>query len=195
MTEPHNRTIRWGQPPPAAGGRRMSEEIWAVRARPTVGPGATTLGRWEPVASVDLTAHRLQLSAALNGASRPAEAEEGAVERLLLAFEELASNALRHGRPPVRVEVTAADGFWLLDVSDAAVDQLPTPAVGRDAAFGGMGLYLVASVCTAHGWFADGGRKHTWGCIDYTRVEARDSALQSVPGPRDGTNGRRRRLR
>ena len=106
------------------------------------------------------------------------------MERLLLAFEELASNALRHGRNPVRVEVTDADGSWLLDVSDAAADQPPTPAVGRDAAYGGMGLYLVARICTAHGWFADRGRKHAWGCIDYTRVEARDTCSPSTPDPR-----------
>jgi hypothetical protein len=162
----------------------MSEEIWSVRARPAVGPGATLLGRWQPAASVDLTAHRLELAARLHGGSRPAVAEEGAVERLLLAFEELASNALRHGRNPVRVEVTAADGFWLLDVSDAAANQRPIPAVGRDAAYGGMGLYLVARICTAHGWFADRGRKHAWGCIDYTRVEARDTFSPSMPDPR-----------
>jgi anti-sigma regulatory factor (Ser/Thr protein kinase) len=132
------------------------------------------LGWWEPATTADLTVHRLQLAAALRGGSRPTVAEDGAVERLLLAFEELASNALRHGRHPVRVEVTAADGFWLLDVSDAAVDRPPTAAVGRDPAYGGMGLYLIARICTAHGWLVDRGRKHAWGCIDYTRAEARD---------------------
>jgi signal transduction histidine kinase len=153
------------------------------------------LGRWEPAASADLTAHRLQLAAALHGTNRPTMADEGAVERLLLAFEELASNGLRHGRRPVRVEVTAADGFWLLDVSDAAVDHPPTPAVDRDAAHGGMGLYLVASICTAHGWFAQQGGKHAWGCIDYSRAEARDPSSASVPGPRDASTGQRRSLR
>jgi len=170
----------------------MREDIWSARGRPPVDPGATLLGRWEPATSADLTAHRMQLAAALHGGSRPAVAEEGAVERLLLAFEELASNALRHGRHPVGVEVTAADGFWLLDVSDAAVDQPPAPAVGRDAAYGGMGLYLVAGICTAHGWFAERGRKHAWGCIDYTRVEARDTSSRSVPGSGDGSTGQRR---
>jgi hypothetical protein len=122
-------------------------------------------------------------------------AEEGAVERLLLTFEELASNALRHGGQPVRVEVTAADGFWLVEVSDALVDQPPRPAAGRDAAQGGMGLYLVASICTAHGWFADRGRKCAWGYIDYSRAEAGDGLLRAVPSPRDGTSGQSRSLR
>src|SRR4051794_29924051 len=172
------------RPPAGALGDPASDaEIWAVQAPPPVSPGATLLGRWEPATSADLTSHRLQLAAALHGESRPTAAEEGAVERLLLAFEELVSNALRHGRQPVRVEVPAAAGFWLLDVSDAAVDQPPTPAVGRDAANGGMGLYLIASICTAHGWFLDRGRKHAWGCIDYTRVEARGTPLVSTPRP------------
>jgi serine phosphatase RsbU (regulator of sigma subunit) len=192
VTTPQPGRFVTGQASEAAG--EMGEGIWPVRARPTVEPGATLLGHWAPASSADLTAHRWQLAAALHGVSRPAVAEEGAVERLLLAFEELASNALRHGGDPVRVEVTAADGFWLLDVSDAAVDQPPTPAVGRDAADGGMGLYLVASICTAHGWFTEGGRKHAWGCIDYTRVEAQDTTSRSVPGPRDGGSGRFRRL-
>jgi histidine kinase-like protein len=161
----------------------MSEAIWAVQPRPTPGPGASLVGRWEPAAATDLTAHRLQLAAALHDGKRPAAAEEGAVERLLLAFEELASNALRHGRQPVEAAVTAADSFWLLDVSDATTHRPPTPAVGRDAAHGGLGLYLVASICTAHGWLADQGRKHVWGCIDYTRVEARDTSLGRCPVP------------
>jgi sigma-B regulation protein RsbU (phosphoserine phosphatase) len=195
MTEPATGPAVGGLPSAAGRERRMGEEIWAVRARPAVGPGATLLGRWEPAASADLTADRLQLAGALHGGSRPTVADEGAVERLLLAFEELASNALRHGRHPVQAEVTAADGFWLLDVSDAAVDRPPTPAVGRHAAHGGMGLYLVASICTAHGWFTERGRKHAWGCIDYTRAEARDTSVLFVPGPGDGSAGQRRRLR
>jgi two-component sensor histidine kinase len=97
----------------------------------------------------------MQLSAALSNHARPAGADDGSVEQLLLAFEELASNALRHGRPAVRVAVTTAGTGWLLEVSDAAVDLPPTPAVGRDAALGGLGLYLAARICATYGWDAD----------------------------------------
>jgi hypothetical protein len=49
----------------------------------------------------DLTADRRRLSAALHDGARPPGADEGAVERLLLAYQELTSNSLRHGRRPV----------------------------------------------------------------------------------------------
>lgn len=35
-------------------------------------------------------------------------------------------------------------------------------AAGRDAALGGLGLYLVADICADHDWTADGERKHVW---------------------------------
>ena len=108
----------------------MSEALWAQRPRPTPGPDATAVGRWKPTTAAELTAHRRQLSAALQHATGAADADEVAVERLLLAFEELASNALRHSRGPIRVTVTADRDGWLLEVSDAAADRPPTPAVG-----------------------------------------------------------------
>ncbi len=168
----------------------MSDALWARRPRPTPGPGASTVGRWEPASPAELTAHRLQLSATLHHGARLAGADEGAVERLLLAFEELASNALRHGRPPVRVTLTTTGDWWLLEVSDTAVDRPPTPAVGRDAAHGGLGLYLVARICAAHGWDIDGQHKVAWCRINYTRAEPPPQVPASAPRPRGQTAGR-----
>lgn len=88
------------------------------------------------------------------------------VDRLLLAFEELASNGLGHGEAPVQVVVTIAAAGWLLVVSDAAVDRPPRTAVGRDAATGGLGLYRVARMAAAHGWVVHAGRKHVRARID-----------------------------
>jgi two-component sensor histidine kinase len=109
-----------------------------------------------------LPEHRCQLHAALRDGPLALGASADAVEAVLLAFEELASNGLRHGRPPVHVTVTAAGAGWLLEVSDAAADRPPTPAVGRDPVHGGLGLHLVARLCTAHGWILQNGRKHVW---------------------------------
>ena len=87
------------------------------------------------------------------------------VDRLLLAYEELASNGFRHGGPPVQVTVSAGSTGWLVDVTDGAPEHPPAPAVDRDPASGGMGLYLVARLAAAHGWFAECGRKHVWAWI------------------------------
>jgi hypothetical protein len=88
------------------------------------------------------------------------------LQRLLLSFEELGSNGVRHGRGPVRVSVVCTASGWLVDVTDAAVDRPPTPAVDRDAAEGGLGLYLVARLSAAHGWTVRGRRKHVWTLVD-----------------------------
>jgi two-component sensor histidine kinase len=122
------------------------------------------------------------LAAALHDGSRPATVDEGAVERLLLVFEELASNALRPGRTPVQATVTGDGTYWLLEVSDTAADRPPAPAVDRDAAQGGLGLYLVARSCGAHGWFTDDGRKITWARVDHSRAEAQHNVWQASPG-------------
>jgi anti-sigma regulatory factor (Ser/Thr protein kinase) len=149
---------------------------WARTRRQASPPDAHVLGRWSPTRPSHITAGRRQLSASLHDGSRPAGAAEGGVERLLLAFEELVSNAVRHGRPPIEVRVTAAGHFWLLEVTDAAGDAAPTPDPDRDAALGGLGLALVSRICGAHGWEPlDDGRKVVWARVDYTREEAPSS--------------------
>jgi hypothetical protein len=60
------------------------------------------------------------------------------------------------------VAVTRPGRFWLLEVSDAAADRAPAPAVDRDAALSGLGLPLVATICAAHGWTVEGGHKVVW---------------------------------
>ncbi len=147
--------------------------------RPRPGAGnVLTIGHWVPAGLADLTADRRRLAAALHDSARPLGAEERAVERLLLAYEELVSDALRHGRRPVEVTVTGNDTSWLLEVSDAAADRPPSPAIGRDPARGGLGLPLVARLCDAHGWATDGHRKTVWARIDHTRTEIRTAARQ-----------------
>lgn len=86
-------------------------------------------------------------------------------DRILLAVDELASNGLRHGVPPVTVRVLATERGWLIIVSDGATERLPEPAVDRDRAHGGMGLYLVAELTTGHGWSVDHGGKHVWAWV------------------------------
>src|SRR3954451_15362218 len=173
--------------PPEPEDTPVSEALWRRQPPPEIDSGATTLGRWTPVGFAGLTAGRLRLGAALHDGARPARADEAAVEKLTLAFEELVSNALRHGRPPVTVCVTATDHFWLLQVSDAAGNRPPTSAVGRDPAQGGLGLHLVAELTLDHGWRVDAdGGKTVWASVLFNEPQAGPGASDAPARPGGG---------
>jgi anti-sigma regulatory factor (Ser/Thr protein kinase) len=146
---------------------------WPLRPLPD---GRGEVWRWELRAVAELPSARAGLRSRLDGVGFSADPEDHAADRLVLAFDELASNALRHGVSPVVATVIAGSGGWLLDVSDRALDAMPTPAVGRDPAKGGLGLYLVARLSVAHGWYVDEGCKHVWACLP-TTVQDHSPAL------------------
>ncbi|SFK43813.1 ATP-binding protein [Geodermatophilus ruber] len=150
----------------------MGRPVWPLRPLPD---GRGEVWRWNLGAVAELPAARAGLRARLDGVGFPRDPEDQAAERLVLAFDELASNALRHGESPVVATVIAGSGGWLLDVSDRAADAMPTPAVGRDPAQGGLGLYLVARLSVAHGWYVDSGCKHVWACLP-TTIQDREPA-------------------
>src|SRR5690242_1835082 len=106
----------------------MSATLWGERPPPTAGRGAASAWEWDLRTAADVTAARSKLRDEVTPV-----ASQDDVQRLLLSFEELASNGVRHGRAPVRVRVADIPAGWLIEVTDAAVDRPPTPAVGRDA--------------------------------------------------------------
>ena len=81
---------------------------------------------------------------------------------MLSAVDELATNGLIHGTPPVTARVTAAGRGWLVDISDRSTDRRPQPALGREPARGGMGLHLVEALSASRGWCVVGDCKHVW---------------------------------
>src|SRR5688500_2757303 len=99
---------RAGSPIGGPEGTDDSPSTWEQRPRPA-SESALVIGKWGPAGLAELTADRRQLSAALHDGARPPGADEGAVEGLLLAYQELTSNALRHGRWPVGVTVSSTD--------------------------------------------------------------------------------------
>ena len=112
---------------------------------------------------------------------------EDARDGLLLVFEELASNALRHGGGDVRALVVAGPGGWLLDLSDEAPDRPPVPAVDRDPALGGMGLHLVAQLSTDFGWEKRPGPQARLGAAALRpHRDAPSAAANQLPEPRSG---------
>jgi anti-sigma regulatory factor (Ser/Thr protein kinase) len=140
----------------------MSGTPWRRRPVPNVDEQALRVWNWELRSKRDLTTSRLSLRHELASTWRSAEDD---VERLLLAYEELASNGLRHGRAPVTATVAATPTGWLIDVSDADATRSPAPPIDRDPAEGGLGLHLVVALSSTHGWSVHAGRKHVWACL------------------------------
>jgi hypothetical protein len=140
----------------------MAVMTWPLRPLPD---GRGEVWRWNLDGIAELPSARSVLRSRLDDVGFPSEDDHPAAEQLILAFDELASNALRHGESPVVATVVAGSGGWLLDVSDRAPEVMPTPAVDRDPAQGGLGLHLVARLSVAHGWDVDGSCKHVWACL------------------------------
>ncbi|MGY5884186.1 ATP-binding protein [Modestobacter lacusdianchii] len=148
----------------------MDAPLWEQRPLPPLLRDQLPAWGWDLHDAADLTSSRIQLQALVLGAGTPPGDIADDVERLLLAYEELVSNGLRHGQAPVQAAVTAAGNGWLIDVTDTAVDRVPVPATDRDPAFGGLGLFLISRLCRAYGWSVTAGRKHVWGYVDLATV-------------------------
>lgn len=81
-------------------------------------------------------------------------------ERLVIVFSELATNALRHGAPPVAATVRRSRHGWVVIVEDSAHDDAPVPR--EPGADGGHGLRLVARLSRSIGWDRHGAHKLIW---------------------------------
>src|SRR5947209_4680319 len=144
----------------------MSDQQWAAGPPPGDDTVGAMIWRGAPNSAADLSTGRAELRELLAGPVPAGGADTEDAERLLLLFEELASNGLRHGLPPVWVTLTENSAGWALEVSDADALHPPARAVGRDAALGGLGLLVVARLAAGHGWYTRDGRKHVWACLD-----------------------------
>ena len=106
-------------------------------------PPATPALRWELRDVAELPSVRAALRRhAATRAEADADADADARDQLILALDEMASNALRHGGGRVRASVRLTPEAYLIEVSDSAASAPPSPAVDRDPSEGGLGLYL-----------------------------------------------------
>ena len=151
----------------------MGRHSWPLRPLPD---GRGEIWRWHLATLAELPSARAGLRTRLDGVGLERDPDDTAPDQLILAFDELASNALRHGETPVVATVVAGSGGWLIDVSDCKPESMPAPAVDRDPAQGGLGLHLVARLSVAHGWYVDDGAKHVWACMP-TAAPDREPAL------------------
>jgi anti-sigma regulatory factor (Ser/Thr protein kinase) len=136
--------------------RETAGQIWPSATPPPARDGL----RWDLTDVAELPRVRAELRRHLTG-SDLADLRD----RLVLALDEMASNALRHGTGAVCATVCTSGNGWLVEVSDAAAATPPTPAVGRDPSEGGLGLYLIAELATDHGWYVSAGAKHVWAVL------------------------------
>jgi len=99
----------------------------------------------------DLRGLRRDLAVQAAEASLP-PGSEPALEDFLLAVDEMTTNALRHGRPPVDLRLWADSHRLVCTVTDHGSGlQDPFigygPAHGEDLSLGGMGLWLARQLC------------------------------------------------
>jgi anti-sigma regulatory factor (Ser/Thr protein kinase) len=165
--------------------REMAEnpahDAWPCAPVPSV-PG--DVWHWQLETMHVVSRVRSDLRARIAHPSVSSASTEDARDGLLLVFEELASNALRHGGGDVRALVVAGPGGWLLDLSDEAPERPPVPAVDRDPALGGMGLHLVAELSTSFGYEKRPGRKHVWARLPSARGDEPERRRNQLPQPR-----------
>src|SRR4051812_49771494 len=102
----------------------------------------------------------MDLRARLAHPSLASRSTEDAREGLLLVFEELSSNALRHGGGAVEAMIIAVPTGWVIVLTDGSPDAPPRPEIDRDPAFGGMGLPMVAQPSGDYGWRTRPGPEH-----------------------------------
>jgi serine/threonine-protein kinase RsbW len=119
----------------------------------------------------DLAGVRAELEATLPaGADADEPNADGAtpslIQRIVLVASELATNALRHGRPPVTVRLLRDGDAATIDVVDRSPDSPPVFADDRAPGAGGFGLLLAHRAAQELGWFRAGDdEKHVWACF------------------------------
>ncbi|WP_374537240.1 ATP-binding protein [Micromonospora aurantiaca (nom. illeg.)] len=126
-------------------------------------PQASELEQWVLDSPEDLRGLRASLRDALNrhGLVQGADLDE-VPHLVVLVATELASNALRHGRPPTIITLLATDDRFLLDVADHDVSSVPELTDIHPMDSGGRGLFLAQSVSLDVGWYGTEKTKNIW---------------------------------
>jgi anti-sigma regulatory factor (Ser/Thr protein kinase) len=86
---------------------------------------------------------------------------DGAIDRLALIASELVTNAVRHARTEIVIEVEARDGFLYLEVFDHSTGK-PVFRDGDPETPGGLGLPIVEALASSWGTRQREGGKGVW---------------------------------
>jgi anti-sigma regulatory factor (Ser/Thr protein kinase) len=86
---------------------------------------------------------------------------DGAIDRLSLIASELVTNAVRHARTEITIELTSEDGSLLLEVFDRGAGE-PTFLDSPPDRPGGLGLPIVEALASSWGTRPREGGKCVW---------------------------------
>ncbi|GEK23507.1 ATP-binding protein [Cellulomonas xylanilytica] len=114
----------------------------------------------------ELASFRADLARSLEQLGFPAGPMGDVPSKLLLIASELATNALRHGRPPTIVQLLRDGESFLLQVTDHDPDVAPVYAGKRVVGAGGLGLHMARVLSVEVGWYATPTDKTVWAIFD-----------------------------
>jgi serine/threonine-protein kinase RsbW len=118
---------------------------------------------WVLDSVAELRRLRAGLFAAIHGAPMPPGGELNDIpESMAIVATELATNALRHARPPTLIRLRRTEQTFILDVADEDPETIPETVGARPSGGGGMGLHIVGELASDAGWYTDGQSKHVW---------------------------------
>ncbi|ADG76426.1 putative anti-sigma regulatory factor, serine/threonine protein kinase [Cellulomonas flavigena DSM 20109] len=123
--------------------------------------------RWVLDTVAELAAFRWQLREEINARSGlPAVEALGTVAHdLVLVASELATNGIRHGRPPTIVELRQDGDEFLLTVADHDLGTEPRLAGERPPGEGGFGLQIARRLARDVGWYRTDSVKVIWAAL------------------------------
>lgn len=155
------RVERRADPPETTRDPAIEETVGAE-----AGPGSSSPSRvcerrwtvhWELVPPGAIALMRARVTEELAESSLPREQ----VETVLLVINELLSNAVEHGRPPVRLHVTVSGGRVRVEVHDAGPGG-PQKLPLDPQRLRGRGVQLIEAVSSEWGWMRDPTGKTVW---------------------------------
>ncbi|UZN03263.1 ATP-binding protein [Cellulomonas sp. S1-8] len=120
--------------------------------------------RWVLDTGGELSGLRQELREEINtrDSARSDRLLDGVAHDLVLVASEIATNAIRHGRPPTIVELLQDDDRFLLTVADHDLGSEPRIVGDRPPGEGGFGLQIARRLSRDVGWYRTDTVKVIW---------------------------------